>query len=182
MKSDALAVQVERRILLIRGQKVMLDADLAKLYGVPTKSLNLAVKRNAERFPEDFMFQLTGDEAAGLRFHFETSKSSRGGRRYRPYAFTEQGVAMLSSVLRSLRAVQVNIAIMRTFVRLREMLLSHADLARKLAALENKYDAQFKVVFDAIRELMQPSTPPRREIGFHVREKATREYGVRKRR
>jgi len=182
MKSDALAVQVERRILLIRGQKVMLDTDLAKLYGVPTKSLNLAVKRNAERFPEDFMFQLTGDEAAGLRFHFETSKSGRGGRRYRPYAFTEQGVAMLSSVLRSLRAVQVNIAIMRTFVRLREMLLSHADLARKLAALENKYDAQFKVVFDAIRELMQPSTPPRREIGFHVREKATREYGVRKRR
>ncbi len=182
MKSDALAVQVERRILLIRGQKVMLDADLAELYGVPTKSLNLAVKRNAERFPEDFMFQLTGDEAAGLRFHFETSKSGRGGRRYRPYAFTEQGVAMLSSVLRSLRAVQVNIAIMRTFVRLREMLLSHADLARKLAALENKYDAQFKVVFDAIRELMQPSTPPRREIGFHVREKATREYGVRKRR
>jgi len=182
MKSDALAVQVERRILLIRGQKVMLDADLAELYGVPTKSLNLAVKRNAERFPEDFMFQLTGDEAAGLRFHFETSKSGRGGRRYRPYAFTEQGVAMLSSVLRSLRAVQVNIAIMRTFVRLREMLLSHADLARKLAALENKYAAQFKVVFDAIRELMQPSTPPRREIGFHVREKVTREYGVRKRR
>ena len=182
MKSDALAVQVERRILLIRGQKVMLDADLAELYGVPTKSLNLAVKRNAERFPEDFMFQLTGDEAAGLRFHFETSKSGRGGRCYRPYAFTEQGVAMLSSVLRSLRAVQVNIAIMRTFVRLREMLLSHADLARKLAALENKYDAQFKVVFDAIRELMQPPTAPRREIGFHVREKATREYGVRKRR
>src|SRR5205814_3586599 len=144
MKSDALAVQVERRILLIRGQKVMLDTDLAKLYGVPTKSLNLAVKRNAERFPEDFMFQLTGDEAAGLRFHFETSKSGRGGRRYRPYAFTEQGVAMLSSVLRSLRAVQVNIAIMRTFVRLREMLLSHADLARKLAALENKYHAQVK--------------------------------------
>src|SRR5206468_2052761 len=163
MKSDALAVRVERRILLIRGQKVMLDADLAKLYGVPTKSLNLAVKRNTERFPEDFMFQLTDDEAAGLRFHFETSKSGRGGRRYRPYAFTEQGVAMLSSVLRSARAVQVNIAIMRTFVRLREMLLSNSDLARKLAALENKYDAQFKVVFDAIRELMQPPTPPRRE-------------------
>src|SRR6266853_3394819 len=175
MKSDALAVQVERRILLIRRQKVMLDADLAELYGVPTKSLNLAVKRNTERFPEDFMFQLTGDEAAGLRFHFETSKSGRGGRRYRPYAFTEQGVAMLSSVLRSLRAVQVNIAIMRTFVRLREMLLSHADLARKLAALENKYDAQVKVVFDAIRELMQPPAPPKRQIGFHVREGATRD-------
>ena len=181
MKAEALAVQVERRIFLIRGQKVMLDADLAELYGVPTKSLNLAVKRNAERFPKDFMFQLTDDEAGGLRFHFETSKSGRGGRRYLPHAFTEQGVAMLSSVLRSARAVQVNIAIMRTFVRLREMLLSHADLARKLAALENKYDAQFKVVFDAIRELMQPPTQPRREIGFHVREKATREYGVRKR-
>ncbi|HWY52051.1 MAG TPA: ORF6N domain-containing protein [Chthoniobacterales bacterium] len=159
--------KIERRIFLVRGQKVMLDADLAALYRVPTKSLNLAVKRNRDRFPEDFMFQLTDDEVAGLRFHFETSKRGRGGRRYLPYAFTEQGVAMLSSVLRSSRAVQVNIAIMRTFVRLREMLLSNADLARKLADLENKYDAQFKVVFDAIRELMLPSDPPRRKIGFH---------------
>jgi len=125
------------------------------------------VKRNANRFPEDFTFQLTEDEVAGLRFHFETSKRGRGGRRYLPYAFTEQGVAMLSSVLRSPRAVQVNIAIMRTFVRLREMLLSNAEFARKLAALENKYDAQFKVVFDAIRELMLPPDPPRRKIGFH---------------
>src|SRR5216117_2516454 len=180
MKSDALAVRVERRILLIRGQKVMLDADLAKLYGVPTKSLNLAVKRNAERFPEDFMFQLTGDEAAGLRFHFETSKSGRGGRRYRPYAFTEQGVAMLSSVLRSLRAVQVNIAIMRTFVRLREMLLSNTELARRLAALEDKYDAQFNVVFEAIRNLMLPPAQPKRQIGFHVREGAAPGYRVRR--
>jgi hypothetical protein len=168
--SDALAVQVERRIFLVRGQKVMLDTDLAELYRVPTKSLNLAVKRNADRFPEDFTFQLTDDEAAGLRFHFETSKRGRGGRRYLPYAFTEQGVAMLSSVLRSSRAVQVNIAIMRTFVRLREMLLSNTELARKLAALEDKYDAQFKVVFDAIRELMLPPVPPKRQIGFHVRE------------
>ena len=166
MRSEALAVQVERRIFLVRGQKVMLDADLAELYRVPTKSLNLAVKRNAARFPGDFMFRLTDDEVAGLRFHFETSKRSRGGRRYLPYAFTEQGVAMLSSVLRSSRAVQVNIAIMRTFVRLRELLLSNADLARKLAALENKYDVQFKVVFDAIRELMLPPTP-KRQIGFH---------------
>ena len=118
----------------------MLDTDLAELYRVPTKSLNLAVKRNADRFPEDFTFQLTDDEAAGLRFHFETSRRGRGGRRYLPYAFTEQGVAMLSSVLRSSRAVQVNIAIMRTFVRLREMLLSNTELARKLAALEDKYD------------------------------------------
>ena len=167
--NDLELAKVERRIFLVRGQKVMLDADLAELYRVPTKSLNLAVKRNADRFPEDFMFQLTDDDVAGLRFHFETSKRGRGGRRYAPYAFTEQGVAMLSSVLRSPRAVQVNIAIMRTFVRLREMLLSNAELARKLAALENKYDAQFKVVFDAIRELMLPPDPPRRQIGFHPR-------------
>ena len=167
--NDLELTKVERRIFLVRGQKVMLDADLAELYRVPTKSLNLAVKRNADRFPEDFMFQLTDDEVVGLRFHFETSKRGRGGRRYAPYAFTEQGVAMLSSVLRSPRAVQVNIAIMRTFVRLREMLLSNAELARKLAALENKYDAQFKVVFDAIRELMLPPDPPRRKIGFHPR-------------
>jgi len=166
--NDVELAKIERRIFLVRGQKVMLDADLAELYRVPTKSLNLAVKRNADRFPEDFMFQLTDDEVVGLRFHFETSKRGRGGRRYAPYAFTEQGVAMLSSVLRSPRAVQVNIAIMRTFVRLREMLLSNAELARKLAALENKYDAQFKVVFDAIRELMLPPDPPRRKIGFHL--------------
>jgi len=165
--NDVELAKIERRIFLVRGQKVMLDADLAELYRVPTKSLNLAVKRNANRFPEDFTFQLTEDEVAGLRFHFETSKRGRGGRRYLPYAFTEQGVAMLSSVLRSPRAVQVNIAIMRTFVRLREMLLSNAEFARKLAALENKYDAQFKVVFDAIRELMLPPDPPRRKIGFH---------------
>jgi hypothetical protein len=120
-------------------------------------------------------------EVAGLRFHFETSKRGHGGRRYLPYAFTEQGVAMLSSVLRSSRAVQVNIAIMRTFVRLREMLLSNAELARKLAALENKYDAQFKVVFDAIRELMLPPAPSKRQIGFHGRERATRGYRVRRR-
>jgi ORF6N domain len=186
--SDAMTIQVERSIYLIRGQKVMLDDHLAALYGVPTKSLNLAVKRNVERFPSDFMFQLTEAEAevlrfqigtskrtrgqgsSGLRFQTETSKSKRGGRRYLPYAFTEQGVAMLSSVLRSKRAVQVNIAIMRTFVRLREMLLSNADLARKLDALEKKYDVQFKVVFDAIRELMTPPEPPRRQIGFHSHE------------
>ena len=167
--NDLELAKIEQRIFLVHGQKVMLDADLAELYRVPTKSLNLAVKRNADRFPEDFMFQLTDDEVVGLRFHFETSKRGRGGRRYLPYAFTEQGVAMLSSVLRSPRAVQVNIAIMRTFVRLREMLLSNAELARKLAALENKYDAQFKVVFDAIRELMLPPDPPRRKIGFHPR-------------
>ncbi len=168
VKSEALLVQIEHRIFLIRGQKVMLDSHLADLYRVPTKSLNLAVKRNAERFPEDFAFQLTEDEIAGLRFQFETSKSGRGGRRYRPYAFTEQGVAMLSSTLRSARAVQVNIAIMRAFVRLRQMLLSNADLPGKLLALENKYDSQFRIVFDAIRQLMEgpPPDPPKPRIGF----------------
>ena len=137
------------------------------------------MKRNAERLPIDLMFQLDAEEVANLRFQFGIS--SWGGRLLLPYAFTEQGVAMLSSVLRSSRAVQVNIAIMRTFVRLREMLLSNTELARKLAALENKYDAQFKVVFDAIRELMLPPAPPKRQIGFHVREGATRGYRVRRR-
>src|SRR5947207_3282494 len=165
--SDALAVQVERRIFLVRGQKVMLDTDLAEPYHVPTKSLNLAVKRNADRFPEDFMFQLTDDEAAGLRFHFETSKRGRGGRRYLPYAFTEQGVAMLSSVLRSARAVEVNIAIMRTFVQLRRLMDSNRDLARKIEALEKKYDEQFSAVFAAIKELITQPPSPRKSIGFH---------------
>jgi hypothetical protein len=167
MPARALLIQAERRILRIRNQNVMLDADLAALYRVPTKSLNLAVKRNASRFPQDFMFQLTDNEVADLRFHFETSKRGRGGRRYLPYVFTEQGVAMLSSVLRSSRAVQVNIAIMRAFVRLREMLMSNADLAQKLLALENRYDVKFRVVFDAIRELMEgPPPPPKPRIGF----------------
>jgi ORF6N domain len=136
---------IERRILLVRGQKVMLDADLADLYGVETKALNRAVRRNIERFPEDFMFQLTADEFEGLRFHFGTSnlrshfvtsKEGRGGCRYLPLAFTEQGVAMLSSVLRSKRAVEVNIAIMRAFVKLREMLASNHQLARRLDQME----------------------------------------------
>ena len=170
--------QITRAIMLIRGQKVMLDEDLADLYEVETKALNRAVKRNLDRFPEDFMFQLTAKEFADLRFQSGTSSlrsqigtSRWGGRRYLPFAFTEQGVAMLSSVLRSRRAVLVNIEIMRTFVRLRRLLASHADLARKLDALEKKYDAQFKVVFDAIRELMTPLEPKKkRPIGFEPRE------------
>jgi len=211
------AERIERRILLIRGQKVMLDFHLAELYEVETKALNQAVKRNAERFPSDFMFQLTEEESeellrsqivilnAGgavdapgtgsvLRSQVVTSKPKNtsnplgdneilrsqsvtskpvegsGGRRYRPYAFTEQGVAMLSSVLRSPRAVAVNIAIIRTFVKLRQMLAEHVELARQVAALERKFDAQFKVVFDAINELIKPVPPsgPRREIGFHT--------------
>ena len=162
--------RIERAILLIRGEKVMLDIDLAALYQVPTGALNRAVKRNASRFPNDFMFQLTPEEAEILKCQIGISSSGHGGRRRSlPYAFTEQGVAMLSSVLNSERAVAVNIGIMRAFVRLRQMLASNAELARKLAALENKYDRQFKVVFDAIRQLMSPPEPKRREIGFHVK-------------
>ncbi|HEX2880853.1 MAG TPA: ORF6N domain-containing protein [Polyangiaceae bacterium] len=156
---------VEHAILLLRGHRVMLDETLAELYGVPVKRLNEQVRRNLERFPEDFMFQLTESEQINLRSQFATSRSW-GGRRYAPFAFTEQGVAMLSSVLKSPRAVQVNIEIMRTFVRLRQMLQQNTELARKLAALEKKYDAQFKVVFDAIRELMTPPTKSTRRIGF----------------
>jgi hypothetical protein len=148
--------RIERSILLIRGHKVMLDADLAVLYGVSTKRLNEQVRRNRSRFPDDFMFQLSGKEVRSLRSQFATSKQGRGGRRYAPLVFTEQGIAMLSTVLNSERAIQVNIEIMRAFVRLREMIATHKDLARKLEALEKRYDAQFKVVFDAIRELMAP--------------------------
>jgi hypothetical protein len=161
------AERIEQAICLIRGQKVLLDADLAMLYGVEAKYLTRAVRRNAERFPKDFMFQLSKDEFADLKCQIGTS-SSWGGRRYPPYAFTEQGVAMLSSVLRSKRAVQVNVEIMRTFVRLRGILSTHKELARKLDALENKYDRQFKVVFDAIRQLMTPPTQTQRRMGFHA--------------
>jgi hypothetical protein len=161
--------RIERSILLIRGHKVILDADLAALYGVETKQLIRAVKRNLPRFPDDFMFQLNEEEFENLRFHFGTS-SQWGGRRYAPYAFTEQGVAMLSSVLHSRRAIQVNIEIMRAFVRLRRILASHANLARKLDSLEKKYNTQFKVVFDAIRELMKPPETKKRPIGFLVEE------------
>jgi phage regulator Rha-like protein len=161
--------RIERSILLIRGHKVILDADLAALYGVETKELIRAVKRNLPRFPDDFMFQLNEEEFENLRFHFGTS-SQWGGRRYAPYAFTEQGVAMLSSVLHSRRAIQVNIEIMRAFVRLRRILASHANLARKLDSLEKKYNTQFKVVFDAIRELMKPPETKKRPIGFLVEE------------
>ena len=159
------AERVERLIVILRGHKVILDKDLAHLYDISTGNLNRAVTRNIDRFPDDFMFRLTKAEFDALRSHFGTS--SWGGTRKPPRAFTEQGVAMLSSVLRSKRAVQVNIEIMRAFVRLREMLATHKDLARKLAALERKYDAQFKVVFDVIRKLMAPSSGKKRHpIGF----------------
>ena len=161
---------MDTKILLLRGHKVLLDADLAELYGVPVKRLNEQVRRNRDRFPSDFMFQLTIEEAQVLRSQFATLELDGRGRhrKYLPYAFTEQGVAMLSSVLRSPRAIHVNIEIMRTFVRLRRLLQSNDDLARKLAALERKYDARFRVVFDAIRELMTPPPPARKRIGFRV--------------
>jgi hypothetical protein len=173
--------QIDGAILILRGHRVLLDSDLAALYGVEVKVLNQAVGRNGERFPADFMFRLTRDEARRLRSQIVTLdgepaesngnlvpiRSPRGQHiKHLPYAFTEQGVAMLSSVLRSPRAVQVNIEIMRAFVRLRQLLLSNAELAAKLAALEKKYDAEFRVVFDAIRELMTPPKVPRNPIGF----------------
>ena len=167
--------RIERSILLIRGHKVMLDADLAELYGVDACAAT-GCKPEPKRFPEDFMFQMPKEEYELLRSQIATSKKGRGGRRYLPYVFTEQGMAMLSSVLRSERAVQVNIEIMRAFVRLRELIATHKDLARKLEALEKRYDAQFRVVFDAIRELMAPPEPKKRKIGFLVKERAAR-YG-----
>jgi hypothetical protein len=169
------AERIEGMILQLRGQKVMLDMDLAALYGVETKALKRAVKRNITRFPDDFMFVLDNKELTALRCQIGASKSDpRGGLRYPPMAFTEQGVAMLSSVLNSERAIAVNIAIMRTFARLRHILASHADLALKLEELEKKYDKQFRVVFDALRELMSPPEPPQKQIGFGVRESGAR--------
>ena len=159
--------RIERSILLLRGHKVMLDSDLAALYGVETKVLNQAVRRNKSRFPSDFMFRLSKHEFSNLKSQSVTS-SSWGGRRSPPNAFTEQGVAMLSSVLRSPRAVAVNIEIMRAFVRLREILASHAELSKRLDELERKYDKQFAVVFDAIRQLMSPPNRSVEEMGYHT--------------
>jgi hypothetical protein len=163
---------IEQQIYLIRGHKVMLDSDLATLYMVGTKALNQAVKRNPARFPDDFMFQLSAREAQQLnRSQTVTGSQKHRDPRARPYVFTEQGVAMLSSVLKSERAAEVNVAIMRVFVKIRTLLASHADLLRRLDAMETKYDAQFRVVFDAIRELMAPEpVPPRNRIGFTPRE------------
>lgn len=162
-------------IIVIRDKKVLLDVDLAELYGVETKVLNRAVKRNIDRFPSDFMFQLSDEEFHNLRFHSGTSSqdlksqsvtSRWGGRRYPPYAFTEQGVAMLSSVLRSEQAVQVNIEIMRAFVKMRKLLVSHEKLARKINELEKRYDAKFKIIFEALRQIMLPTEKKGKQIGF----------------
>ena len=163
---------IEQKIFLIRNQKVMRDTDLAKLYGVETFNLNKAVKRNLDRFPNDFMFQLTDKETGALTFQIGISNKGRGGRRTPPYVFTEQGVAMLSTVLNSKRSIMVNIIIMRAFVKLREMLATHKDLALKIEALEGKYqqhDDTIKEIFEAIRELMNPKpVPSTRRIGFNT--------------
>ena len=158
---------IESKILLVRGKKIILDKDLAKLYKVPTGRLNEQVKRNKERFPEDFMFQLTKEEFENWRSQIAISNSKKMGLRRKPYAFTEQGVAMLSSVLNSKVAIQVNIQIMRTFIRLKEIIMSHKDLQRKIENMEKKYDQQFSVVFDAIKQLLIPPEKPKKKIGFH---------------
>ena len=184
-------IEVENKIYMIRGKKVMLDSDLARLYGVSTKSLNLAVKRNPKRFPSDFMYPLSRQEVANLRFQIETSKPEtientgvtilrsqivtskpgRGGRRYLTYAFAEQGIAMLSTVLNSERAIQVNIQIMRAFIRLKELVASNELLRQKIEEMEKKYDQQFQIVFEAIKKLIEPSpeeSRPERRIGFNT--------------
>ena len=165
---------IESKIFLLRGQKIMLDKDLAELYGVETRDLNKAVKRNIDRFPDDFMFQLSVEEFQNLMFHFGTSSDARwGGTRKLPYAFTEQGVTMLSGVLSSTRAVQVNIAIMRAFVMLREILSAHKDLAAQFAELEKKYethDVQIRSIFEALRQLMTPPAKPKQKMGFTLGE------------
>jgi len=167
--------RLEHAILLIRGQKVMLDEALAALYQVDVKQIKRQVRRNFDRFPKDFTFELSKQEYDSLRRQFGTLKRGEHSK-YLPYAFSEQGVAMLSTVLRSKRAVRVNIEIMRAFVRLRELLATHKELARKVEALEKKYDGQFKIVFDAIRQLMTPPEPKKRKIGFLVRERPAK-YG-----
>ncbi len=169
--------RIQKCIYLIRGRKVLLDRDLAQLYGIETKVLNRAVSRNIDRFPEDFMFQIDRDEFENLRCHFGTS--SWGGRRYRPRAFTEQGVAMLSSVLRSRRAIEVNIAIMRTFVKLRKILTTNSALRRKIEAMERQYDEQFKLVFKVLSEMVMPSPKSKSQIGYHTEAKGHKK-GTRK--
>lgn len=164
--------RIQQAIRLYQGQKVMLDFDLATLYGVTTFNLNKAVARNRDRFPPDFMLSIPAQYVSRLIFQNGISKPGRGGRRKPVLAFTQEGVAMLSSVLHSERAVRVNIEIMRAFVRLRSLLAAHTELAKRLDEIERRYDKQFKVVFDAIRELMMPPDPPRKQIGFHVSEQS----------
>ncbi|MEW6074815.1 MAG: ORF6N domain-containing protein [Candidatus Omnitrophota bacterium] len=166
MSNAVPAEVIVSKILIIRGKRVMLDKDLALLYEVKTKRLNEQVARNRKRFPEDFMFQLTEEEADFLRSQIATSK--RGGRRYPPFVFTQEGVAMLSSVLNSERAIMVNIQVMRAFTQLRRMLLTNSGLRRKIEAMEKKYDKQFAIVFQAIKQLLEPAVKPKPPIGFRM--------------
>jgi len=178
MRKEIIPIErIAQAIFVLRGQKVLLDSDLAALYRVTTGHLNRAVKRNAERFPADFMFRFTPSEWRSLKCQFGISKPGRGGGRYQPYAFTEQGVAMLSSVLNSERAVRVNIAIMRAFVKLREVLETNRELAGKFEELERRvgtHDQEIAAIIEAIRQLMAPPKRPHREIGFHARERTAR--------
>lgn len=160
------ADRIEQAILMIRGQKVMLDSDLAAIYGVTTKRLNQQFRRNSERFPEDFAFELSTEEFENLRLQFATS--SWGGRRHAPIAFTEHGAVMLASILNSPAAIETSVQVVRTFIKLRELLIAHKDLGRRLDELEAKYDKQFAVVFDAIRKLMTPPKQKPREMGYHT--------------
>ncbi|MCG2725567.1 MAG: ORF6N domain-containing protein [Elusimicrobia bacterium] len=179
MKDIVPAEIIENKIFLIREHRVMIDFDLAQLYGVPTKVLNQAVKRNKKRFPPDFMFKLSNVEMKNWRSQNVTSNPSfKKGLRWASTAFTEKGVAMLSSVLNSERAIEANIQIMRTFTKIREMLINHKELKDKIEILENKYDAQFKIVFDAIRELMAPPEKPKKRIGFSAKEKRAKYRAV----
>jgi flagellar capping protein FliD len=173
MKDLVPVEKIVQCIYLIRDKKVMMDRDLAELYGVETAQLKRAVKRNIERFPEDFMFELTKQELEDWRCQFGTSNGTKKGLRYLPMVFTEQGVAMLSSVLRSRRAISVNIQIMRAFTQLRQMLSTHEDLKKKIEDMESKYDHQFKVVFDAIKQLLTTESRPKRRIGFELKEPKT---------
>ena len=177
--SDIVPIErIANKIYLMRGMKVMLDRDLAELYNVETSQLKRAVRRNIDRFPSDFMFELTQTELENWRCQFGTSKSDKMGLRYKPMAFTEQGVAMLSSVLRSKRAIHVNIQIMRAFTQLRKMLSTHEDLKRKIESMEEKYDQQFQIVFEAIKQLLETDEKPKKKIGFTVKEKQ-KAYGKR---
>lgn len=177
----AITDQIERAIHLVRGQRVMLDSDLARFYGVTTKRLNQQVARNLDRFPEDFSFQLTAEEYAALRLQIATSSSGPGGRRYLPRVFTEHGALMAANVLNSPVAVQASVHVVRAFVRLRQVLAAHVELAHKLAELESRvtgHDERIDALFAAIRQLMTPIQPPQRKIGFRVREARVR-YGSR---
>jgi hypothetical protein len=179
MKSLVAIEVVEKKILLIRGQKVILDVDLAELYNVTTKVFNQAVKRNIDRFPKDFMFQLTADEALTIRSQFVTA--SRRNIRYLPYALTEHGIIMAASILNSQRAIDASVYVVRAFIKLREMIASHKDLTKKLNELEKKYDGQFQIVFEAIRQLIEVEEKPKRKIGFIARERQTAYRSSRKR-